>query len=228
MFATHPHFPKLRRALAAWAGLGISVARLAAQGLPSAAHASPDIHDIHSFVPLTFWEQYGLNVVLGSLAAILLIGWLTWRLLRKKMIPPLTPIERARQELAAARAMLASGEDKAFAIAVSDAVRHYLENAYNMPAPERTTEEFLQEAARHAWLQGELTVRLRRFLEFCDLTKFAGQQCGATEREQLLGAASEFVEAAERLRAPPAPAAKGAPPPLAVAPTGGWPTPSSP
>jgi hypothetical protein len=71
-----------------------------------------------------------------------------------------------------------------------------------MPAPERTTEEFLQVATNHVWLQGELTTLLRRFLEFCDLAKFAGQQFGAEERAQLLNAAREFIETAEKLRQP--------------------------
>ena len=101
-----------------------------------------------------------------------------------------------------ARGLRDTGQDKIFAIAASDAVRHYLENAYQMPAPERTTEEFLQVAASHVWLHGELTTLLRRFLEFCDLAKFAGQQFGAEEREQLLNAAREFIEAAEKLRQP--------------------------
>jgi hypothetical protein len=167
--------------------------------------AAPDIHDIHGLIPLTFWEQHGLQVIVAAVAVVILVGLLTWLLLRKKAKPALTPLERARQELAAAHALLVTGQDKAFAVAVSGAVRHYLENAYRMPAPERTTEEFLQEAARHDWLRGELTVLLRRFLELCDLAKFAGQQYGPAEREQLHAAAAEFVETADRLLHPPNP-----------------------
>jgi hypothetical protein len=162
-----------------------------------------DIRDIHGLVPLTYWERHGTQIIAGSVAAIVAVAIVAWLLLRKKPRPPLTPIERARLELAAARALLATGQDQAFAISVSGAVRHYLENAYQMPAPERTTEEFLQEAARHDWLRGELTVLLRRFLELCDLAKFAGQQYGPAEREQLHAAASEFVETADRLLHPP-------------------------
>jgi len=169
------------------------------------APAAPDIHDIHGLIPLTFWEQHGLQVIAAAIATVALVALLTWLLLRKKTKRALTPLERARQELAAAHALLVTGQDKAFAVAVSGAVRHYLENAYHMPAPERTTEEFLQEAARHDWLRGELTVLLRRFLELCDLAKFAGQQYGPAEREQLHAAAVEFVETADRLLHPPSP-----------------------
>jgi hypothetical protein len=180
---------------------GMMPAAAPAQGGP----AAPDIHDIHGLVPLTYWERYGTETIVGGVAAVLVLSLLVWLLLHKKVRPPLTPIERARQELAAARALLATGQDQAFAITVSGAVRHYLENAYHMPAPERTTEEFLQEASRHDWLRGELTTLLRRFLELCDLAKFAGQQYGPAEREQLHAAASEFVETADRLLHPPKP-----------------------
>jgi hypothetical protein len=176
----------------------------------SVTPTSADIHDIHAPILLTFWEKYGLWVVFGAFTGLVLLALLLWWLLRKKVVVPLTPLERARREIAAAR--LLAG-DKAFAIAVADAVRRYLENAYKMPAPERTTEEFLLEATRHAWLQGQLTVLLRRFLEFCDLAKFAGQEFGESERAQLLAAASEFVEAAEKLRnPPPVKTGKNAPP----------------
>jgi hypothetical protein len=182
---------------------GLPPASLPPSPTPGAAGSGPDIHGLHDLVPLTFWERHRLHIVLGGSAVIVVLGVAIALLLRKKPQPPLTAIQRARQDLAAAHALLVTGQDKPFAIAVSSAVRHYLENAYDMPAPERTTEEFLQEAARHNWLKGELTALLRRFLGLCDLAKFAGQQFGAAEREQLLATATEFVEAADLRLHPP-------------------------
>ena len=220
------------RGALALAGAALLAARLPAQNGPSLAPGQraplmgsadgPDIHDLHSIVPLTYWEKHGTQVILGSVAGVILLALIIWLLLRKKPAPPLTPYERAQKELAYARGLQDSGPDKVFAIAASDAVRHYLENAYKMPAPERTTEEFLQEASRHTWLQGELTVLLKRFLEFCDLAKFAGQQFGAEEREQLLAAAREFIDTAEKNRRVPANAAL----PAKAAPTAAPPPPA--
>jgi hypothetical protein len=185
--------------------------RINLPALPGASSApaagSADIHDLHNLVPLTYWERNGTWIIISSIAGVVLLGVVIALLLRKKPAVRLTPHQIALRELEAARALAKDGQDKIFASAASDAVRHYLENAYHMPAPERTTEEFLAEASRHAWLRGELAGLLRRFLEFCDLAKFAGQQLGATEREQLLGAAREFLHTAEKLRQPP-PAAK--------------------
>jgi len=192
---------------------------------PTGSDKGPDIHDIHNLVPLTFWEEHGLQIMLGSVGAILLIAGTLSLVLRKKPAVVLTAYQRALQELEIAKNLHAAGEDKKFAISASDAVRRYLENAYRMPAPERTTEEFLQEAARHTWLQGELTVLLKRFLEFCDLAKFAGQQFGEEERGKLLASARAFLDAAEKLRAPP-PTVKPEPKSAATPPA--KPTPSTP
>lgn len=169
----------------------------------SPAASTTDIHDLHSLIPLTFWERNGTLIIIYSLVGILLLTLVSWFLLRKKPVVRLTPHQIALRDLEAARTLATHGQDKVFASAASDAVRHYLENAYRMPAPERTTEEFLAEAARQAWLRGELATLLRRFLEFCDLAKFAGQELGTPEREQLLSAAREFLDTAEKLRQPP-------------------------
>jgi len=180
---------------------------------PMTADKGPDIHDLHDAILLTFWEQHGVQIIASSVLGIILLAVLIMFLLHKKPPPALSAYQRAIVELARAREIQNTGQDKAFAIAASDAVRRYLEDAYRMPAPERTTEEFLLEAARHAWLQGELTTLLKRFLEFCDLAKFAGQQFGEEEGEKLLDAAREFLTAAEKLRAP-TPAAGSRPGPV--------------
>jgi hypothetical protein len=206
-----------------------TAARPSSAPAPAAGSATaPDIHDLHSLAPLTFWERHGTEVIVYGLLGATLLAVGLWFFLHKKPVPPLTPYERAMRELQFARGLRDTGQDKVFAIAASDAVRHYLENAYQMPAPERTTEEFLQVAASHAWLHGELTTLLRRFLEFCDLAKFAGQQFGAEEREQLLNAAREFIEAAEKLRQPPTAPTKPNPAAAAAAPTPPQPTLSAP
>jgi len=168
-----------------------------------AANTGPDIHDLHNLAPLSFWEKHGTEVIIFSGLGVLLLALLLWWVLRKKPEIPLTPYQQALKGLEFARGLQNCGKDKVFASAASDAVRNYLESAYQMPAPERTTEEFLQVAARHVWLQGELTTLLRRFLEFCDLAKFAGQQFGEEESTQLLNAAREFIEAAEKFRQSP-------------------------
>ena len=52
---------------------------------------------------------------------------------------------RARARMKLEAALLLIHEPRAFAIAVSDAVRVYLEERFQLRAPERTTEEFLRD-----------------------------------------------------------------------------------
>jgi len=83
-----------------------------------------------------------LIYVLGALLAVAAIWW-GWRYWRKRAVSKpagrlVLPHERARQLLQQALALL--GEPKPFTIAVSSAIRVYLEERFNFRAPERTTE----------------------------------------------------------------------------------------
>ena len=64
-------------------------------------------------------------------------------------------------------------EPKPFTIAVSGAIRIYLEGRFNFHAPDRTTEEFLYELQDTDLLLTEQKQSLGEFLENCDLIKFA-------------------------------------------------------
>ncbi len=86
-------------------------------------------------------------------------------------------------------------------VALSAIVRRYLEMRYEIRAPELTTEEFLNVAARAAELTAEHRVLLTSFLERCDRVKFAGYRPDADESLASLKAARGFVEDT-RLREP--------------------------
>jgi hypothetical protein len=111
----------------------------------------------------------GVVVVLGLVAT----GVILWLVTRKRLaIPPTIPAHvRARQKLDAA--LLLIGDPRAFAIAVSDAVRVYLEERFQLRAPERTTEEFLRDLQKTSALTAQQKQSLGEFLEQCDLVKFA-------------------------------------------------------
>jgi len=114
------------------------------------------------------WAR-GIVVVLGLVAT----GVILWLVTRKRAaIPPAIPAHvRARQKLDAA--LLLIGDPRAFAIAVSDAVRIYLEERFQLRAPERTTEEFLRDLQKTSSLTAQQKQSLGEFLEQCDLVKFA-------------------------------------------------------
>ena len=88
----------------------------------------------------------------------------------------LTPFELALQRLEDIRALMQPASAREFSTAVSDIVRQYIEQRFDVTATRRTTEEFLRDLletsnaslARHRTLLGE-------FLHQCDVVKFAGQ-----------------------------------------------------
>jgi hypothetical protein len=89
----------------------------------------------------------------------------------------------------------------AWFVTLSSIVRRYLEQRYDIRAPELTTEEFLQVTATRAELTAEHRALLMSFLERCDRVKFAGYRPDADESLATLKAARGFVEDT-RLREP--------------------------
>ncbi len=89
----------------------------------------------------------------------------------------------------------------AWFVALSAIVRRYLEQRYDIRAPELTTEEFLQVATMRPELTGEHRALLSSFLERCDRVKFAGYRPDSDESLATLKAARGFVEDT-RLREP--------------------------
>src|SRR5262245_42457457 len=133
-----------------------------------------------------------------SLGALLLIGgtlgFLLWR--RRQVpveAPPAVPPHvRAKQRLAEAL-LLISDPDK-FCTAVSHTVRLYLEERFQLHAPERTTEEFLVELQESAALNGEQKKSLQHFLQSCDLVKFARLEPTESALRELHDAALRLVD----------------------------------
>ena len=89
------------------------------------------------------------------------------------------------------------GQPKEFCILVSDTVRHYLEERFAFHAPERTTEEFLRELSETDLLTADQKESLGKFLENCDLVKFAKYEPGESELRELHSSAVRLVEETE-------------------------------
>lgn len=86
-------------------------------------------------------------------------------------------------------------------VTLSAIVRRYLEQRYEIRAPELTTEEFLPVATARPELTAEHRALLTSFLERCDRVKFAGYRPESDESLATLKAARGFVEDT-RLREP--------------------------
>jgi len=157
-----------------------------------------DIRDIKPPIEiLSGWEWLWWTLVA---LVLFVIASLVWRHIHKRMTqisvaPPVPAHVRAKQKLEEALAFIS--QPKEFCVLVSDTIRFYLEERFDFRAPERTTEEFLRELGGTDLLASEQKESLGKFLESCDLVKFAKYEPRENELRELHGAAVKLVEETE-------------------------------
>jgi hypothetical protein len=171
-----------------------------------------DIRDIRGplAVPLGVVTVSLWLVALGALVAVAF--WLGRRMRRKKAGGPVTPVPtRPPHEVAlealtriAASSMLERGQVKEYHIAISEALRTYVEGRFLVPALEMTTREVVDGLgsgdAPRGFIDG-----LRRFLDRCDLVKFAKVRPDMDTSRGTLALGRELVESTIPERAPSLP-----------------------
>ena len=138
-------------------------------------------------------------MVLIVVGIILLLGFpFAWRSLQQHRIGSRrrSAYEIANSRLSKLRAKpKPEGEDiSAFFVELSDIVRHYLEDRFNLHAPELTTEEFLEVAATSPDLTAEHKSFLQDFLRQADQVKFAQHIPDAQSIDKALHSAINFLE----------------------------------
>ena len=129
--------------------------------------------------------------------ATALIAWFLWRKFRLKnnVIKPVAvvpPHRRAKDRLRGAGELIS--DPYRFCSLVSDVLRAYVEERFDLRAPERTTEEFMEELRSSTKLRGDHKLLLEDFLGRCDLVKFARFEPTVPELEALLDSSYRFVD----------------------------------
>ncbi len=206
-----------RRTLRSWGALlattfTLSLPSRVLSALPAVAPTN-DIRDIRGVVPVpTSWKGLAWTAAALGLAAAI-VAFVRWRR-RPKPTPPPPPHEIALARLAAAEPLIAERRPREFGIAVSDAVREYIEARFQLLAARRTTEEFL---AAHLADDGSPLRPFRdplgAFLASCDLAKFARWALDESAMRDLAASARTFVEATrpDRPAEPPSACATSSP-----------------
>jgi hypothetical protein len=151
-----------------------------------------DIKDIKG--PLTFRNVYsGILALAIALALVLAIGAIVYGRL-KRYVPIKLPHETALEELESIRAQYLQGSGvKEFYVGVSDCVRHYIERAFKLKAPEMTTEEFLESLRESPVLSPDQKSLLKGFMSACDMVKFAKYTPSSIEAEAVYTTAKNFI-----------------------------------
>lgn len=177
---------------------------LRVEGYPVAADAEPkDIRPIHELpFSLVWWAREHWRWIAGAAALALLAIAIAALLPRLKRRPaaaqpeaaPLPLHERVLAELDAVERerLWQQGLHKAYQSRVTDLLRAYIEERYQVPALERTTDELLAEL-RMSPLAPDQQALLANLLRGADLVKFAKALPTPQENEQLMAAARRFV-----------------------------------
>ncbi len=182
-------------AVAATAATGATAPPASAIGAVGPSSSSEDIRDIRG--PQWVTPVWLLPALAAGATLLALGAYGIWRLQRRRRTPrtPL-PFEVALQRLEGIRALMLPQSAREFSIAVSDIVRSYIEQRFDLTATHRTTEEFLRDLLEfpHAALVRHRAL-LSEFLHQCDLAKFAGMSLTLQNMESLHHSACDFVRA---------------------------------
>jgi hypothetical protein len=157
------------------------------------------INDIEGVVEMpkkgSLWWAWALG---GVCLAAVPVGW--W-LLRRNRVRGLVRIFRPAHEVAYARLralvaqnLVEAGRIKEFYERISGILRHYIEDRFDLHAPERTTEEFLAELGHTDILAATDKAVLAEFLTHCDLVKFAKHAPTAEQIQRSFDLVKDFIE----------------------------------
>jgi len=124
-----------------------------------------------------------------------------WLLLRSRRAKELVRIFRPAHEVAYTRLralvaenLVEQGKIKEFYERISGILRHYIEDRFDLHAPERTTEEFLAELRFTQTLASGDKKVLEEFLTHCDLVKFAKHDPTTDQVQRTFDLVKDFIE----------------------------------
>jgi hypothetical protein len=153
-------------------------------------------------VPITFREM--LPWILAAVAVVLLIIGVIWYLRKRRKKEPvfnlkpkvvLLPHELALREIEKLRIkkLWQSGKIKEYHSELTEILRKYIEDRFQVPALEQTSSEIISGLKNHGGCQHQALDKLGGLLILADMVKFAKAQPLASENEKSLSDGIEFV-----------------------------------
>jgi hypothetical protein len=160
-------------------------------------------------VPITFREM--LPWILAALAIVLIIAGVIWYLYRRRKMKPvfslkpkavLLPHELALREIEKLRVkkLWQSGKVKEYHSELTEILRKYIEDRFQVPALEQTSAEIGASLKDHPECPGTELDRLGNLLILADMVKFAKAQPLAVENEKSLVDGIDFVHATTQVK----------------------------
>jgi hypothetical protein len=174
--------------------LGFFLAQMPATPVP-APEIEGDIRDIRG--PISIPETWTWIILgLGILIILSLFGYYLWKWWKSKhVVVPRKAHEIALDRLQEALALMSPEKAREFSIAVSDAVRTYIEDRFQEKAAHYTTEEFLHSLlSKPSSPLSAFSVSLTAFLNHCDLAKFARWTLSLNDMQSMHTSARKLIE----------------------------------
>jgi hypothetical protein len=156
--------------------------------------AAADIHEIAPPVDYSLVPPW--VIFCGSFLALILLGLVGWwiRKRSRRPKPEQSPRDRALQELNRIGDEMETLMPYQFSIRVSDILRRYVTEQYQLPVTHQTSVEFLSALAKASPFSDDEKSLLEDFLNRCDLIKFARYDATNEDSRLLLEEANRFVQ----------------------------------
>lgn len=156
--------------------------------------AAEEFHDIAPPVDYSLLPPW--VIFAGVLVALVLTGLLGWWIRRRwqRPGPQPSPRERTLELLDRISREIETLPPYQFSIRVSDILRRYVTDQYQLPVTRQTSVEFLAALTQASPFSEDEKSLLEDFLNRCDLIKFARYDATTEDSRLLLEEATRFVK----------------------------------
>jgi hypothetical protein len=153
-----------------------------------------EFHDITG--PVDYFLLQPWMIFCAVAGTLLLIGLAIWLIKwwRNRPVTVQTPRQRALDQLARIETEIDKLTPYQFSIRVSDILRRYVMEQYQLPVTRQTSVEFLNALAAVSPFSADEQTLLSDFLNRCDLIKFARYDATREDSRLLLDEAERFVK----------------------------------
>jgi hypothetical protein len=153
-----------------------------------------EFHDITG--PIDYFLLQPWMIFCAVAGLLLLIGLTIWlvKRWRNRPVAVKTPRQRALELLARVETEIEKLSPYQFSIRVSDILRRYVTEQYQLPVTRQTSVEFLNALAAVSPFSTDEQALLGDFLNRCDLIKFARYDATIHDSQLLLEEAKQFVK----------------------------------
>lgn len=175
-------------------GLVVAIVSILASHAQQAPVTDEDIREARGLIAIPSQPEtsYALWWILLAFAIVAVLTWWILRSVRARRLA-LSPLAVAMQRLREIERQQAEWSDERYAMEVVDVLRTFVVAAYQIAAPQRTSQEFLQECMRQESWPNVSLEKLRVLLRSCDIAKFASGSLSPLERQDMASQVRELV-----------------------------------